>query len=49
LEKGKKERCVYSVLGYCYFQTGDFKNSIDIYKDLIDICPDVLEYKFYYA
>ncbi|CDW79337.1 tpr domain containing protein [Stylonychia lemnae] len=49
LRNGRKERSVYSVLAFCYFQTGDFQNASLCYSELIKICPEITEYSYYLA
>lgn len=49
LKQGKKEQSVYSVLGYWYFQIGEFEKSAAMYKELINLCPENHQYAFYYA
>ena len=44
-----KVKSVYSVLGYCYFNSNQFDKSAECYKVLIEICPDVLQYQSYLA
>lgn len=38
-----------SLLGHCYYQTQDFIEASNCYEMLCDLCPDVAEYKLYYA
>ena len=56
IEKLKKKmstcenpRAVYSLMGYCNFQIGNFKEAIDMYAYLSNIYPDYQEYKLYQA
>ncbi len=44
-----RSRAALSLLGYCYYRIGDFTASAQTYEQLIGICPDVDEYKLYYA
>lgn len=38
-----------ALLGHCYYQTQDFIEASNCYEMLYDLCPDVAEYKLYYA
>jgi len=49
LNKGRKERSVLSVLAYCHFQLGDFKQASGYYQELASLCPDIVEYSYYWA
>ncbi|KAG8442836.1 hypothetical protein GDO86_011592 [Hymenochirus boettgeri] len=49
LQKQYRSRAGLSLLGYCYYQIQDFVNAADCYEQLIQICPEVEEYKLYYA
>lgn len=42
-------RAVHSLLGYCYFQIGNYKESIEMYEYLSNAYPDYQEYKLYNA
>ncbi|KAG8461835.1 hypothetical protein KFE25_013854 [Diacronema lutheri] len=42
-------RAANSLLGYCYFHTGDFLAAVQAYEALVRLCPDVEEYKLYLA
>eukprot|EP01038_Epipyxis_sp_PR26KG_P005705 gene5705-7874_t len=44
-----RSRAALSLLGYCYYRLGDFKGAAQAYEQLIKICPDVDEYRIYYA
>lgn len=44
-----KSRAALSLLGYCYYRIGDFTTAAQSYEQLVSICPDVEEYKLYYA
>ncbi|KAJ1380784.1 hypothetical protein B484DRAFT_411924, partial [Ochromonadaceae sp. CCMP2298] len=44
-----RSRAALSLLGYCYYRTGDFAGAADVYEQLVGICPEVEEYKLYYA
>lgn len=49
LQKQFRSRAGLSLLGYCYYQMQDFVNAADCYEQLIQINPEVEEYKLYYA
>eukprot|EP00428_Durinskia_dybowskii_P078280 CAMPEP_0170356544 /NCGR_PEP_ID=MMETSP0117_2-20130122/1234_1 /TAXON_ID=400756 /ORGANISM="Durinskia baltica, Strain CSIRO CS-38" /LENGTH=648 /DNA_ID=CAMNT_0010610659 /DNA_START=42 /DNA_END=1988 /DNA_ORIENTATION=- len=49
LQNFPRSRAALSLLGYCYYRTGDFASSASSYEQLVGICPDVEEYKLYYA
>ncbi|XP_053570279.1 tetratricopeptide repeat protein 30A [Bombina bombina] len=49
LQKPHRSRASLSLLGYCYYQMQDFVNAADSYDQLIQINPEVDEYKLYYA
>ena len=42
-------RAAQSLLAYCYYYVSDFQNALMMYERLIKMCPEVEEYKFYYA
>ena len=42
-------RAAQSLLAYCYYYTSDFQSSLQCYEQLMKMCPDVDEYKLYYA
>ena len=37
------------MLAYCYYYLSDFQQALQLYEKLIKMCPDVDEYKMYYA
>ncbi|XP_028395432.1 tetratricopeptide repeat protein 30A-like isoform X2 [Dendronephthya gigantea] len=49
LENHPKSRAALSLLGYCYFQQQNFENAAECYEQLIQINPEVDEYKLAYA
>ncbi|XP_069762891.1 intraflagellar transport protein 70A isoform X6 [Narcine bancroftii] len=49
LQKHSKSRAALSLLGYCYYQMQDFLNAADCYEQLVQIHPEVDEYKLYHA
>lgn len=44
-----RSRAALSLLGYCYYHIADFASAAQSYEQLVGICPDVEEYKLYYA
>ncbi|KAF8793016.1 tetratricopeptide repeat protein 30A-like [Argiope bruennichi] len=42
-------RAALSLLGYCYYFTQDFVNAANCYEHLTVVCPEVDDYKLYYA
>ncbi|XP_015914325.1 intraflagellar transport protein 70A [Parasteatoda tepidariorum] len=42
-------RAALSLLGYCYYFTQDFVNASNCYEHLTSVCPEVDDYKLYYA
>ncbi|XP_058116473.1 tetratricopeptide repeat protein 30 homolog [Anopheles ziemanni] len=42
-------RAGLSLLGHCYYQIQDFIEAANCYEQLINIVPDVQEYRLYYA
>ena len=49
LQNFPRSRAALSLLGYCYFKIGDFPSASQCYEQLVTLCPEVEEYKFYYA
>ncbi|KAB5554254.1 hypothetical protein PHYPO_G00048230 [Pangasianodon hypophthalmus] len=49
LQKHMKSRAALSLLGYCYYHVQDFTNAADCYEQLIQLHPEVEDYKLYYA
>jgi len=49
LSSGENPRAVYSLLGYCHFQIGSYKEAINMYDYLSKAYPDYQEYKLYQA
>jgi tetratricopeptide repeat protein 30 len=49
LQNFPRSRAALSLLGYCFYRTGDFQSATQAYEQLLGICPDVDEYKIYYA
>jgi tetratricopeptide repeat protein 30 len=44
-----RSRAALSLLGYCYYHIGDFAAAAEYYELLLAICPEVDEYRIYYA
>lgn len=42
-------RAAASLLAYCYYYMGDYHNALQMYERLTKMCPEVDEYKLYYA
>uniref|UniRef100_A0AAR2KGM1 Tetratricopeptide repeat protein 30 n=1 Tax=Pygocentrus nattereri TaxID=42514 RepID=A0AAR2KGM1_PYGNA len=42
-------RAALSLLGYCYYHMQDFTNAAECYEQLIQLHPEVEDYKLYYA
>lgn len=49
LQNFPSNRAILSLLGYCYYKLCDFYNAVQAYEQLVSICPEVEEYKVYYA
>ncbi|XP_040289154.1 tetratricopeptide repeat protein 30A [Bufo bufo] len=49
LQKQYRSRAGLSLLGYCYYQMQDFFNAADCYEQLMQINPEIEEYKLYHA
>lgn len=49
LQNFSANRAILSLLGYCYYKLCDFENAVQAYEQLLLVCPDVDEYKVYYA
>jgi len=49
LQNFSANRGILSLLGYCYYKSCDFFNAVEAYEQLVAICPEVEEYKVYYA
>ncbi|XP_066498448.1 intraflagellar transport protein 70A isoform X3 [Hoplias malabaricus] len=44
-----KSRAALSLLGYCYYHMQDFTNAAECYEQLIQLHPEVEDYKLYHA
>ena len=42
-------RAAQSLLAYCHYYVSDFQSALMMYERLMKMCPDVDEYKMYYA
>jgi tetratricopeptide repeat protein 30 len=49
LQSFPRSRAALSLLGYCFYQTSDFTGASQAYETLVGLCPDVDDYKIYYA
>lgn len=49
LQNFPRSRAALSLLGFCHFHVGDFASAVESYEVLCNVCPDVDEYKIYYA
>jgi tetratricopeptide repeat protein 30 len=49
LQNFPHSRAALSLLGYCYYRVGDFTSATQAYEQLVGLCPEVDEYKIYYA
>ena len=41
--------CALSLLGSCHYHMKDFQRASDAYSRLVQVCPDVDEYRIYYV
>eukprot|EP00439_Symbiodinium_sp_Y106_P053851 s3444_g7.t1 len=44
-----ESRCALSLLGYCYYHMQDFASAADIYGQLVQVVPEIDEYKIYHV
>jgi tetratricopeptide repeat protein 30 len=49
LQNFPRSRAALSLLAHCCYMIGDFPAAVSSYEQLVGICPDVEEYKIYYA
>jgi tetratricopeptide repeat protein 30 len=49
LQSLPRSRAALSLLGYCYYKVAKFTTAAECYERLVGLCPEVEEYKFYYA
>ena len=49
LQNFPNARAALSLLGHCYYMLQDYQNAIQMYERLTKLCPEVTEYKIYYA
>ncbi|XP_064406143.1 intraflagellar transport protein 70A-like [Halichondria panicea] len=49
LQQYPKSRAALSLLGFCYFHVQDFASAADCYEQLIQLHPEVDDYRLYYA
>ena len=45
LQNFPRSRAALSLLGYCFYRTGDFQSAMQAYEQLLGICPDVEDRK----
>lgn len=44
-----KSRAALSLLAYCHYQLQDYASAADRYEQLVQLCPEVVNYLLYYA
>ena len=44
-----RSRAALSLLAYCHYHISDFSSAAQYYEQLLAICPEVEEYRIYYA
>jgi len=49
LDNFPRSRAALSLLGYSYYQLGNFPAAAAMYERLLKVCPDVEEYRLYYG
>lgn len=49
LEEFPRSRAALSLMAYCYYMLGEYADSASLYDQLVRICPNVEEYRVYYA
>eukprot|EP00128_Syssomonas_multiformis_P009164 Colp12_sorted_trinity150504_noHs@33263 len=49
LQSFPSSRAALSLLGFCYYHMQDYISAAESYEMLVKACPDVEDYKFYYA
>mmetsp|Transcript_20723 Transcript_20723/g.45407 ORF Transcript_20723/g.45407 Transcript_20723/m.45407 type:complete len:659 (-) Transcript_20723:542-2518(-) len=49
LQSFPRSRAALSLLGYCYYHVSQFALSAEMYQTLVELCPEVEEYKIYHA
>ncbi len=49
LQFSPHNRAALSLLGYCYFYVQDYAQAADVYDQLTKFCPEVDQYKMYFA
>lgn len=49
LQNFPRSRAALSLLAYSHYMIQDFPNAVRMYDQLVKICPDVQEYRVYYA
>ncbi|CCW67472.1 unnamed protein product [Phytomonas sp. Hart1] len=49
LEEFPRSRAALSLIAYCYYMMGEYMESAKLYEQLVQVCPNVEEYRVYYA
>ncbi|AYU80501.1 hypothetical protein, conserved [Leishmania donovani] len=49
LEEFPRSRAAVSLMAYCYYMMGDYGEAASLYEQLTKICPNIEEYRVYYA
>ncbi|CCW59539.1 unnamed protein product [Phytomonas sp. EM1] len=49
LEEFPRSRAALSLIAYCYYMMGEYMESAKLYEQLVHVCPNVEEYRVYYA
>jgi tetratricopeptide repeat protein 30 len=49
LQNFPTSRCALSLLGYCYYHQQNFHQASQAYGQLVEVCPDVDEYKIHHV
>lgn len=49
LDEFPRSRAAISLMAYCYYHMGDYHNASRMYEQLTKICPNIEEYRVYYA
>ncbi|KPA80272.1 hypothetical protein ABB37_04569 [Leptomonas pyrrhocoris] len=49
LEEFPRSRAALSLMAYCYYMMGSYAEAADLYEQLTKCCPNIEEYRVYYA
>lgn len=49
LDEFPRSRAALSLMAYCYYMLGEYAESANLYDQLAKICPNIEEYRVYYA